>query len=230
MGQLFTAWPVWGLIGFVLIYFALDRLWPRFIGHLEETIVALLLVTITLVSFSQVVMRYGFSTGWTGALEFTRIMFAWLILFGASYALKINAHLGVDAFVRAFPQPVFRALAIFGALVCVFYGVVLLFSDWLQIFGANARGGAIDYWSKIYKVGIGLDELSYPDWMAEAFGLRSNRVHRWIAYIMLPIGLGLFTYRSLQALVQIATGKRELIIASHEAEDLVAENKDALKE
>jgi C4-dicarboxylate transporter DctQ subunit len=35
-----------------------------------------------------VVARYGFHTGWGGALELTRILFAWMILFGMSYGVK----------------------------------------------------------------------------------------------------------------------------------------------
>ena len=65
--------------------------------------------------------------------------------------------------------------------------------------------------------------------MQETFGLQ-ERVQRWIAYLILPIGLALLGFRALQAIVDIATGKRELIIAGHEAEDLVAENKDILKD
>lgn len=230
MAAYFASWPIWGLIGFVLAFFVLERVKPNWINNLEEGIVSIILVLITLVSFSQVIARYAFASGWTGALEFTRIMFAWLILFGASYVLKINSHLGVDAFIRMFPPRLFKFAALFGAAACVAYGIILLASDWLQWLGANARGGAIDYWSKMFKVGIGLDELAYPQWMAEALGLRSDRVHRWVAYLMLPMGLGLFTYRAIQAFVAIWRGERELIIAGHEAEELVAENQDALKE
>ncbi len=145
--------------------------------------------SITAVSFIQVIARYGFNTGWGGALEFTRILFAWMILFGMSYGVSIGSHLGVDAVIRLFPKPLFKAAAIFGALCGVVYGVILLSADWLQILGAQTNGGAIDYWSKIYKIGIGLDDLRYPEWMQAAFGLQ-ERVHRWIAYLMLPIGLG----------------------------------------
>ena len=35
-----------------------------------------------MVTFIQVVARYVFNAGWPAALEFTRILFAWLVLFG----------------------------------------------------------------------------------------------------------------------------------------------------
>jgi C4-dicarboxylate transporter DctQ subunit len=74
--------------------------------------------------------------------------------------------------------------------------------------------------------GTGLDDLKFPVWMQQAFGIQ-DRVHRWIAYIMLPIGLALLALRALEGLVAIVRGKREMLIASHEAEDLVAEARNA---
>lgn len=187
------------------------------IDRLEESVIAALLASMTIVAFTQVIARYVFNTGWTGALEFTRILFAWLILFGMSYGIKVGAHLGVDVFIRMLPSRLFRAAAVFGALCTLLYAVILLSSDWLTVFGIDARGGAIDYWQKMHKIGIGLDDLRFPIWMQEAFGLQ-ERVHRWIAYLILPIGLALLAFRSLQALVAILRGKRETIIAAHEVE------------
>jgi len=213
----------------LLALFLLERRWPSAVARFEEGMLAILMAAITLVSFSQVVMRYGFSSGWGGALEFTRILFAWLILFGMSYAIRINAHLGVDAFIYLLPKRLFRVAAVFGACAGILYAVILLYSDWLQLFGANARGGAFDYWAKMFKIGIGLDDLRYPEWAQETFGLQ-ERVQRWIAYLILPIGLGLFAYRCIEATYDILRGKRQLIIASHEAEELVAENQHLLKD
>lgn len=222
-------WPVFALLAILLLVFVSERNWPEKVKTFEESMLAILLAAMTLVSFTQVVARYGFNTGWGGALEFTRILFAWLILFGMSYGLKIGSHLGVDAAIRLLPAPMFRSLAIFGALCGAAYAVILLYSDWLQVFGISARGGAIDYWSKMFKIGIGLDDLRYPEFIQETFGTK-ERVQRWIAYLVLPVGLSLFAYRCLEAALQIYRGEREMVIAAHEAEDLVAENKDVLKD
>lgn len=115
----------------------------------------------------------------------------------------------------------------FGALACIAYAVILLKADWLQALGANAKGGAIDYWSLMFRLGLGLDELRYPEWMQAAFGMQ-DRVQRWIAYLILPVGLGLFAYRALQALIAIMQGRRDLVISSHEAEEMVEENRGIL--
>jgi C4-dicarboxylate transporter, DctQ subunit len=189
----------------------------------EANFIALLMAAMTIVSFSQVVARYVFNSGWGGALSFTRILFAWLILFGMSYGIKVGTHLGVDVFVRMLPKPIFKALAIFAALCGILYAIVLLHSNWLQVFGIETKGGAFDYWHRMYKIGIGLEDLLYPEWMQHYLGTQA-RVQRWIAYSMLPIGLALLALRCAQALVDIVRGRRETIIASHEAEELVAEN------
>ncbi|MEH0070412.1 TRAP transporter small permease [Pannonibacter sp. Pt2-lr] len=201
----------------------------NWVTRFEEGVIAFLMAAMTIVSFTQVVARYGFNSGWTGALEFTRILFAWLILFGMSYGVKIGAHLGVDAVIRLFPRSAFRVFAVFGALCGILYAVILLSADWLQLLGIDAKGGAIEYWSKMYKIGIGLDDLRYPELIQEMFGTK-ERVQRWIAYLILPIGLALFAFRCAQAAWQIIKGEREMMIASHEAEELVAENKDVLKD
>ena len=46
----------------------------------------------------------------------------------------------------------------------------------------------------------------------------------------LPEGSTLIPGMPVEAFIQIWTGKRELVIAGHEAEELVAENKDVLKD
>ncbi|WP_421857143.1 TRAP transporter small permease [Oricola sp.] len=225
-------WPSFLLVALIVLLFLAERWNKDAVNQLEESIIAILLAAITIVSFTQVVARYGFNTGWSGALELTRILFAWLILFGMAYGVKQGMHLGVDALIRILPQPLFRAAAILGALCCVLYAAMLLHAGWLSFLGGKEinsyrQSGAIGYWTLMYNLGTGLDDLRYPVWVQETFGLQ-ERVQRWVAYLMLPIGLSLFLFRSVQALIEIITGSRELVIAGHEAEDLVAENKNVL--
>lgn len=229
MSDLLINYPILVLVSIIGTYFILDRLFPTAMNVLEESFIALILALMVAVAFVQVVLRYGFNSGFAGALEFNRILFAWLILFGMSYGMKVSAHLGIDSLIRLFPRPVFRTIAVFGALAALLYAVILIHGTWLQLFGATTRGGgAVDYWVRFFRLPIGLDDLLYPDFMREFAG--QDRVHRWVAYLILPIGLGLFAMRALQMLFEILQGKRELIIASHEAEDLVNENRNVLRD
>ncbi|MCT7377535.1 TRAP transporter small permease [Chelativorans salis] len=227
-------WPSLALVVLVGVLFFTERRYPAAVGRLEENVLSVLLALITFVSFTQVVARYGFNRGWGGALEFTRILFAWMILFGMSYGVKRGIHLGVDAFVRLMPKPLFRAAAIFGAVCTFLYAFILLYAGWLALVGADVstnwrQTGAIGYWTFMFDRGTGLDDLRYPLWMQETFGLQ-ERVQRWVAYLMLPVGLALLAFRALEGVVAIATGERDLIIAGHEAEELVSENRGVVRD
>src|SRR3546814_8791676 len=56
-----------------------------------------LLAAMTLLTFTQVVLRYVFNSGWGWALEATTYMFGWLVLVGISYGIKVGFHIGIDA-------------------------------------------------------------------------------------------------------------------------------------
>ena len=63
------------------------------IDQIEETVIAGLLGLMTLITFANVVARFVFNSNILWALELTVFLFAWLVLLGASYAVKKHAHL-----------------------------------------------------------------------------------------------------------------------------------------
>jgi C4-dicarboxylate transporter, DctQ subunit len=221
--------PHFILLGMMILLFIWERYYPKAVEKIEDNLLIILMALLTIVSFTQVVARYGFNTGWSAALEFTMTTFSWLILIGMSYGIKRSSHLGVDILLKVVSKPVARWLAIFGAASGLIYGLILLDASWLKAVGIETRSGAIEYWSKMYKVNIGTEELRWPIWIQETFGVK-DRVQRWVVLIILPISLALLCYRSLQAMVQIYRGEREMVIAGHEAEELVGENKNVLKD
>jgi len=217
------------LLGFVFLFFIWEKFSPKIVEKFENNLLIILMALLTIVAFSQVIARYGFNTGWSGALEFSMVLFSWLILIGMSYGIKRSSHLGVDILLKATPKPIAKWLAIFGASTGLIYGLILLDASWLKAVGVDTRSGAIDYWSKMYKINIGTEELRWPIWIQETFGVK-DRVQRWLVLIILPISLALVSFRSLQAMFEIYRGDREMVIAGHEAEELVKENKDKLKD
>lgn len=184
-----------------------------FINRLEEYIISLLLAAMTLLTFSQVVARYFFNSGAVWALEATTTLFAWLILFGISYGVKIGAHIGVDVVVHKLPYPLQRLVAVVAAGLCLLYAIILLDASFLTLFSEqlNARGGAIDYIKKMYHIGIEMEDLPIP---------------RYLVYLILPIGLGLFALRCVQSLWLIVQGKRSGMITSIDDTELRALHKN----
>ncbi len=222
-------WPHIYLILLIIGIWLCERKWPEMVDAIEENILVIIITAIMLVSFGQVVARYGFNSGWAAALEFNTLAFSWLILLGMSYGIKNGVHIGVDIILNAVSKPVTRIMALIGALGSMFYGLILLDSTWLHLLGVEVRGGAIEYWAKMFKIGIGSEELRYPEFMQELFGLQP-RVHRWLVLVILPISLALLVYRSGQAFIDIYTGKRRMLISGHEGQELVEENKGIIKD
>lgn len=151
----------------------------RILNRAEEAIISLLLVATTLLVFAEVVMRFGFNTGWLWSQELTLHLSAWFVLFGISYGLKVGAHIGVDAFVKLFNptgQRVLTGVAVLGGLV---YCALFMYGSWV-------------YLSKMKKIGITMEDLPIPVWLAHG---------------MLLVGLGLFSLRLLQLLWAVAVGK-----------------------
>jgi len=102
----------------------------RWTNEIEETAIAIILGLMTLITFANVVLRYGFNTGLIWGLEATTFLFAWLVLFGISYAVKVTAHLGVDAVINLLSPKLRRWVTIVAAAVCVAYAALLMKGAW----------------------------------------------------------------------------------------------------
>lgn len=189
----------------------------RVVNEIEETLIAVILGLMTLVAFANVVARYVFNSNLLWALETTVFLFAWLVLIGVSYVVKIGGHLGVDAVVRLIPPGPRKIVTLFAALCCIVYAALLLYGSW-------------EYWSPFIgkQAWYEVNDIRMPDWLRFIEPILNEgepyeKLPRFIPYAALPIGMALLLFRFLQATWAIWTGKAELLIASHEAEDMVAE-------
>ena len=50
------------LIGFIAVFFIWEHFYPKTVDKLEDNLLVLLMLLLTVVSFSQVIARYGFNT------------------------------------------------------------------------------------------------------------------------------------------------------------------------
>ncbi len=62
------------------------------------------MAVISLLIFTNVVLRYGFSSGIPFAVEVSRVVLVWVIFMGSVVALAKGAHLGVDSLVVRLPR------------------------------------------------------------------------------------------------------------------------------
>lgn len=207
----------------------------RFVNELEETAIALLLGGMTLLTFINVVLRYGFNTGIIWGLELVTFLFAWLVLFGASYAVKVTAHLGVDVVVNLFGPRGRRTFALISGLVCISYAVLLFKGSWdywanfanlPQTTGRLFPTGFEEMRTTSYRGWYEVIDIPLPEWLRFIEPIMNGgdeyeKIPRFIPYAIMPFGMGLFLFRIVQATARIYSGDSQSLIVSHEVEDAI---------
>lgn len=189
----------------------------KIVDHIEETFIAFVLGIMVMVTFANVIARYVFNDNLLWALETTVFLFAWLVLIGASYCVKKNAHLGVDVFVRMLPAGLQRMVTLIAGLFCLSFALLVLYGAWT-------------YWAPFAgeRAWYEVDDIRMPEWLqflapSMNEGERWEKLPRFIPYFCLPLGFALLVIRLLQATIRVWTGKQDLLIANHEVEELMEE-------
>ncbi len=161
------------------------------INKFEESFLSLLLVCMTLLVFSEVVLRFGFNTGIDWSQEVTLYMMAWFVLFGASYGVKVGAHIGVDSFVQLFPKKIRVAMGLLSVAVCIGYCVIFMIGAW-------------NYLAKLKQINIEMEDLEIQRWMSES---------------IIFLGFIFLIFRFLQLMIKILKGEAEGFSHIDEAEE-----------
>lgn len=152
----------------------------RAVDQIEETLIAVFLGLMTLVTFANVVARYVFNDNLLWALEVTVFLFAWLVLIGVSYCVKKNLHLGVDVFVNMMPAHIRRFMTMAAVVACLIFCLLLLKGSW-------------DYWYPFVtkRAFLETEDVPMPEFLqflADSLneGERYEKMPRFIPYFALP--------------------------------------------
>ncbi len=192
--------------------------------EIEETSIAVCLGLMTLITFANVIARYVFNSNILWALELTVFLFAWLVLMGASYAVKKHIHIGVDVVINMVSPSTRRILALISVSACLVFSILLLIGSW-------------NYWYPFVTERVWLETEDIPmpemfaflgDWLNE--GEKYEKIPRFIPYLALPIGMALITFRFVQLAWKIWKGDIDKIIATHEVEDELNELVESMPE
>jgi len=210
-----------------------------FTDHIEETLLAVLMGAMTLITFANVIARYVFNSNILWALEATVYLFAWMVLLGASYCVKINAHLGVDVVANLAGPGARKVLTIIASLACLLFTGLLfvgcwnywapfanvppipnIYNDWIAAplgLGEIESRWRDQAWYEVDSVPM-VDWLRFIEPIFNA-GERYGYIPRFIPYAVLPLSMLLLLFRFLQATRRVIKDEQTLLIASHEAED-----------
>ena len=151
----------------------------KFINRLEDILIGLLLVSVTLLVFAEVVLRFGFNTGIHWAQEVTLLLSAWMILLGGAWAVREQSHICVDALVERVNPKYKKWILLTAVGICLLYCAIFLYGSWV-------------YLGKMQMIGIELDDVP---------------LQRWVAESVLVIGFGLLALRLVELGVKVWRGE-----------------------
>jgi TRAP-type C4-dicarboxylate transport system permease small subunit len=110
----------------------LQKLINHYCRLLSWLMVASLALMVVLV-FGNVVMRYGFNSGFTVSEELSRWLFVWMTFLGAVIALNEGTHLGTDTLVSRIPVSGQKFCFVVGHLLMLFICWLLFKGSWDQV-------------------------------------------------------------------------------------------------
>jgi len=219
-----------------------------FVDRIEETLIAALLGIMTLITFINVLVRKLFANDppffiellkleniglWGG--ELTVFLFGWLCLLGASYAVKKNAHLGVDAIINMFGPSARKVAAVLTVAVCIIYAFLLLKGSWdywanfANLPATEGRWFPLGFEEKFRAKGwYEVESVPNPGalkFLEDVFneGEAYEKLPRLVPYLVLPLSMALLLFRFVQAAKLVWVGKIDRLVASHEVEDEIQE-------
>ena len=160
------------------------RVWDK----TEEVLVFILIGLASYLTFQEVILRYVFSTGWSGSYEITVMSLIWCTFIGASLGIKENIHIGVDVLVVKFGPKTQRIIITVSIALCFLFGIILA-----------VKG------------------FEFAKFISRSHLLsRDLRIPMEIGYLAIPVGGVLVCFRFIERLVYVLKGESFKIDRMHE--------------
>ena len=151
----------------------------KMLDRLEEISLASLLAFMTLLTFTQVVLRYVFNSGWVWSLEATTYAFAAMISIGMAYGVRTKSHIAVDLFSNRLSYTTQRIVVLLALALCLLYAGLMAYGSFIFV-------------NRLYSLGHMARDIALAKWALTA---------------ILPFGFCLLGYRLLQSAWHIVQGK-----------------------
>lgn len=145
-----------------------------FLDKLQTGIVVVALGGMIVVVGLQVFFRFVVKGSLPWSEELARYFMVWAVFIGASLGAKEGAHIGVEAFVRLLPKPLYKVACILAGIISIVFCIVVTF---LSVKVVN----------NIYLSGQLSPAMEIPMY--------------W-AYLAMPVGMILMAISFLQAVVE----------------------------
>ncbi|WP_117232947.1 TRAP transporter small permease [Vibrio maerlii] len=143
-----------------------------------DVIMAVILTCMIVLVFTNVVLRYGFSSGLRPSVELSRLGLVWIVMLGAAVVLRRGEHLAVSEFSeRLFPKAVPVLRRICWVVVLVSVGMLYvgsyrqMMSNWSDISQLTGLPSALFYLAGVVS-GVLMGVIAFmrifkPDWQLD---------------------------------------------------------------
>jgi len=102
----------------------------RALGNIVEAVLLVMMVALCVDVFLGVFSRYVLARTFTWYDEIARLLFVWITFLGAGVGVKRGVHFRLHLLVDRFPRALQRATVIFGVLVVMGFGWILVQQGW----------------------------------------------------------------------------------------------------
>ena len=143
-----------------------------------DVIMAVILTCMVALVFTNVVLRYGFSSGLRPSVELSRLGLVWIVMLGAAVVLRRGEHLAVAEFSeRLFPKAVPVLRRICWVIVLISVGMLYvgsyrqMMSNWSDISQLTGLPSALFYLAGVVS-GLLMGVIAFvrifkPDWQLD---------------------------------------------------------------
>lgn len=132
----------------------------------------------------------------TWSVALTKLFFAMLIFFGASYGVRTAGHIGIDAIVNKFTAPAQRRISLIACLACLIYAAIITYAS-------------IEWVTAMFHANIGADDLQY-------FGIQL-----WHIGLIIPIGYLMIFIRFAEIFIRLLKGQQNNLGLADETKDAI---------
>ncbi|MEZ9997052.1 TRAP transporter small permease [Vibrio lentus] len=144
-----------------------------------DVIMAVILTCMVALVFTNVVLRYGFSSGLRPSVELSRLGLVWVVMLGAAVVLRRGEHLAVAEFSeRLFPKAVPVLRRICWVIVLISVGMLYvgsyrqMMSNWSDISQLTGLPSALFYLAGVVS-GLLMGVIAFmrifqPDWQLDS--------------------------------------------------------------
>lgn len=112
------------------------------VRHLDRLIkisLVAMMITIAMLTFYQVIMRYGFNQSSSWSEEAIRFTFIWSSFLGVAMGVREKSHIGISILVELFNQKVQRVVEVVGYLAIMAFSGYLIYYGWKVVIATSAQ-------------------------------------------------------------------------------------------